>query len=423
LFGNVNTLRYVGYHADHISASITRMNPDYTGGYYGPGVGWEEAFRRPIIHTLVEPSWWTNTSTVPFIRNEAVVLSAVNNNALIVHADGDAESMGASVSGALYDVLAEFETMSGTTPTQQWIDLADPQTREDRPLAVVARKQSNGTWKFDSVLDYYGGLNLESDYGNPLRYGSVTTLPSTPMVYSPTDDALWTANTNVLLRHAAGATSFVNVLPANPDIKPANVKAVAFDAARQAAWVVDYTSTGVPRLLRFAKNSAGVWTGTILSQGTSAGSASDKHYLNLLPDGRVMYARTNVASNTRVVGRFAYSAGGVQATLLTGTATFTSAGGGAGVVTGALLARPLLDGTGYHQMIAGQDAPVSGDPSAPPTESASTYVSQVAAPPAGGDPMPAPTPVVNPSGPATADYSSDAPARAGIAVPPEAVFP
>lgn len=43
---------------------------------------------------------------------------------------------------------------------------------------------------------------------------------------------------------------------------------------------------------------------------------------------------------------------------LTGSNT-TSGSGGSGVTTGALLARPLLDGTGYHQMVAGQAAPVT----------------------------------------------------------------
>jgi hypothetical protein len=411
----------VGVHADHLSASLTKMNPEYTGGFYGPGVGWEEKFRRPVILTLPDPPWWTDAA-VPYVRNEALILSAVNSNALVVHANGDAESMGASVSGALYNLLAEFETMPDAAPTQQWLDLGDPQTRGDRPLAVVARKQSNGSWKFDSVLDYYGGLNLESDYGNPLRYGSVASLPTTPMVYSPADDALWTAGTNVLQRHAAGTSSFVNVLPANADIKPANVKAIAFDAARQAAWVVDYTATGLPRLLRFAKNGAGVWTGAILSQGTTAGAASDKHYLNLLPDGRVVYARTNVAANTRVVARFSYAGGGVLAALLTGAANYSVSGTGGGVVSGALLARPLVDGSGYHQMIAGQVAPVGGDPTATPPDT--TYPLDL--PPGmfpANDTPGLPPPGPNPSGPAPAGYTSDDGARSGIPVPPSAVFP
>jgi hypothetical protein len=245
--------------------------------------------------------------------------------------------------------------MSETAPTQQWLDLADPRTRDDRPLNVVARKQANGSWHFDSVVNYYGGMILESEYGNPLRYGSVASLPTTPIVYSPQDDALWTAGTNTLSRHAAGATSFVNVLPATLDaVKPANVKALAFDAERQVAWIVDYTNAGIPRLLRFAKNPAGVWVGEILGQGDTAGSTTDVHYLHLTLDGRVIYARSNVAANTRVLSRFTYD-GALTVEALTGSPATV----GAGLVNGALVARPLLDGTGYHQMVAGQDSPVS----------------------------------------------------------------
>lgn len=352
--------RVVGYHAPNLPAKVTAVRPEFQGNFYGPGVGWQEVFRRPVVLTLPDPSWWSSVGpTVPYRRGEATILSALNNDILFIHSDGSAEPSGGQISGDLYNVLAEFETMPANGPTQRWIDLADAETREDRPLSVVARKQSNGTWKFDSVVTYYGGMILESEYGNPLRYGSVATLPATPIVYSPTDDALWTADTNTLSRHAAGTTSFVNLLPANADIKPANVKALAFDAERQAAWVLDYTATGIPRLLRFAKNEAGVWTGSVLSQGSSAGATSDVHYLHVMRDGRIMYARTNVAANTRTVGRFTYDFGVLSATVLTGTPNYTTNGGGSGVVSGAILARPLLDATGYHQMVAGEESPVT----------------------------------------------------------------
>ncbi len=360
--GGVAKTILVGEHGDHLSASLFAVNPKANGNRYLPGTGWVESLRRPVILTLPDPPWWPTTFVnTPYQRNEALILSAVGTNALVFHPNGDAESMGTSVSGALYDLLTEFETMSEASPTQQWIDLADPRSRDDRPLAVVARKQSDGSWKFDSVIDFYSGLNLESDYGNPLRYGSVASLPSTPMVYSPADDALWTAGGGVLARHAAGATTFVNVLPVGTDVTPQNVKAFTFDAERQAAWIVDYNAAGYPRLLRFAKNTAGVWHGRVLATGGAAGSASDKHYLHLRQDGQVIYARTNVTANTRAVARYRYDAanGSLLAEVLTGSGYTMAGSGGSGVVTGALLARPLLDGTGYHQMVAGSADPVT----------------------------------------------------------------
>ena len=346
----------VGLHADDISASLFQVNPSADGRRHTPGVGWIEKFRRPVILTLPDPPWWPTSGLLqPYKRNEAAILTAVGGALHFVHPNGDVQSAGSAVSGDLYALLDEFGTMSETAPTQRWLDLADPRTRDDRPLNVVARKQANGSWRFDSVVNYYGGMILESEYGNPLRYGSVASLPSTPIVYSPQDDALWTAGTNTLSRHAAGATSFVNVLPAVVDsIKPANVKALAFDAERQVAWIVDYTNAGIPRLLRFAKNPAGVWVGAILGQGAAAGSTTDVHYLHLTLDGRVIYARSNVAANTRVLSRFTYD-GALSVEALTGSPATVSAG----LVDGALVARPLLDGTGYHQMVAGQDSPVS----------------------------------------------------------------
>lgn len=357
--GGSSTTVTVGVHADHISASLFAVNPKGNNVRYEPGVGWEEVFRRPIILTLPDPPWWASTFVnAPYQRNEALILSAVGTNALVFHPNGDGDPMGSSVSGALYALLDEFETMPDAAPTQQWIDLADPLTREDRPLAVVARKQVGGSWNFDSIIDYYSGLNLESDYGNPLRYGSVASLPTTPMVYSPKDDALWTAGGGVLARHAAGATSFVDVLPATADVKPLAVKALAYDALREVAWVVDYNLAGYPRLLRFGKDEAGVWHGTVLATGSGLGSTTDKHYLHLRQDGQVIYARTNVAANTRAIARYGYEDGVLTAVVLTGSYA-TSVSGGSGVTTGALLARPLLDGTGYHQMVAGQAAPVT----------------------------------------------------------------
>jgi hypothetical protein len=348
----------VGIHGDHLPSSLFQVNPYQDGGRYEPGIGWHEALRRPVILTLPDPPWWSSVAlSLPYEAGEANILSALDGKLLFVHPDGSIDTSGSAMSGDLNTLLTEFETMPEATPTQQWIDLADPVTREDRPLSVVARKQANGTWKFDSIVTYYGGMIVESEYGNPLRYGSAASLPSGPIVYSPEDDALWTAGTGTLSRHAAGATAFTNVLTSG-GVLPMTVKALAFDAVRQVAWIVDYDGSNVPRILRYAKDDTGAWIGSVVATAGIVGAADDTYYLHVTRSGDLMYARTNIASNIRTIARLSYEVNTLYATILTGGPAYGNQGG-SGMVSGALLARPLLDGTGYHQMIAGEDLPVT----------------------------------------------------------------